>query len=76
MFCLYYFRNNLLELINIKKQSYFINKNGKESIEEYLKSFITDEIVPIWPPDWMTVDDIIKEYEEKYNNTLYIYFNG
>lgn len=67
-FCFFFFcRNMVHELITMRKQSYAVIKPRNKTIEEFLTNYITDELVALWPKNWMKSDELQKECQKGVN---------
>lgn len=54
-------RSYLKEIIHLRKNCYYIIRPRKESVSEYVKSFLEAKVKPFWPKDWMTVEILWEE---------------
>lgn len=54
-------RSYLKEIILIRKNCYYILRPRKESVSDYVKSFLEVKVKPFWPKDWMTVEILWEE---------------
>ncbi|XP_054247175.1 ubinuclein-1 isoform X2 [Indicator indicator] len=54
-------RELLCHLVKIKLDGYDLDKNQAQSLEDYLKTFLSGEVKPLWPKGWMQARTLFKE---------------
>lgn len=63
------FSNILCEVINSRKQSHAVIKPRRESVEEFVNRYLREHVVKIWPDGWMKVEELLKEFDKRFDIT-------
>ncbi|KAK6637370.1 hypothetical protein RUM44_007786 [Polyplax serrata] len=54
-------RHHLREVVQYRKNCYYIIRPRKESLIDYIRNFMETKVKSFWPKDWMTVDILLEE---------------
>lgn len=53
-------RKLVYEIVTEWRQYFKIQKPRKESMETFVKTFVENKIVSLWPQGWMRVETLLK----------------
>lgn len=54
-------RGYLREIIQLRKNCYYIIRPRKDTLSDYVKGFLETKLKPFWPKDWITVEVLVEE---------------
>ncbi|KAJ6638401.1 Secretion-regulating guanine nucleotide exchange factor [Pseudolycoriella hygida] len=63
-------RNILCDIINSRKQSFAVIKPRRETIEDFVNSYLKAHVLKIWPDGWMKIEELLRELEKRQLNNV------
>lgn len=53
------------QLFAQRRQSFFVIKPRKESLEEFVHKYVREHVVPVWPDGFMRLEELVREFEKR-----------
>lgn len=48
-----------------RRQSFFVIKPRKETLEEFVHKYVREHVVPVWPDGFMRLEELVREFEKR-----------
>lgn len=62
---LWYSRNLLYDVYQVRWTSYPVLGTRKETLEDFINVFLREKVVELWPKDWMRLEELQREIEKR-----------
>lgn len=58
-------RSLVSNIIKIKEESYAVIQPRRQTMDEFIDTYLEEKIVPMWPTGWMRKDELRSECDKR-----------